>query len=79
MEQEFIDIQDMQKMSGWMLYERRVRDEIDRSIKELQLIEIEGRNQFDIAADLIRLREKINGLSRALEIPEEIKERAGRE
>ncbi len=67
-------ILDIEKMEGWNLYQERVREEISREVDNLRRIEIEGRTLQDVGAEYVRTIQKINGLSRALEIPEEIKE-----
>jgi hypothetical protein len=67
-------ILDIEKMEGWNLYQERVREEISREVDNLRRIEIEGRTLQDVGAEYVRTIQKINGLSRALEIPEEMKE-----
>jgi len=79
MDKEYIAILDMQKMEGWKIYQQRVREEIDMATIQLQDIRREGRTLQDIASEYVTLIERINGLSRALSIAEDIKERAQRE
>jgi hypothetical protein len=74
MNQDFIDIQDIEKMDGWKLYERKVKEEIEIAVNELRKIETEGRNLQDVGSDYIRLIERINTLYLALDIPNQIKE-----
>ena len=74
MNQNFIDIQDIEKMDGWKLYERKVKEEIEIAVNELRKIETEGRNLQDVGSDYIRLIERINTLHLALDIPNQIKE-----
>jgi hypothetical protein len=76
MNEEKRDILDIEKMSGWNLYQRKVREEIEREVDNLSRVEIEGRTLQDIGAEYVRVIQKINGLRRALEIPEEIKEKS---
>ena len=76
MNEEARDILDVEKMAGYQLIRRRIQDEIDQAVKELRLIEREGRTLQDIGAEYVVLIERINGLQKALDIPEEIKERA---
>jgi hypothetical protein len=71
---ESIQIKDIEKMAGWKLYQRKVEEEIKREVDNLRRIEIEGRSLQDIGAEYVRIIQKINGLYRAKEIPEEIKE-----
>lgn len=73
MDQDRVDILDIEKMAGWKLYQQRVIEEKDREVQNLRNIEIEDRTLQDIGADYVRSIQKINGLMRALEIPEEIK------
>lgn len=69
-----IEILDLEKMAGWHTYQERIRKEIEMEWENLRGIKIEGRTREDIASDYITIIQKINGLKRALEIPEEIKE-----
>ncbi len=75
MNQEQIDIQDVEKMAGWKLYQQKLVEERDREVNNLRRVEIEGRTLQDIGAEYVRIIQKINGLSRALEIPQEIKDK----
>ena len=79
MNQNFIDIQDIEKMDGWKLYERKVKEEIEIAVNELRKIETEGRNLQDVGSDYIRLIERINTLHLALDISNQIKEEGLRE
>lgn len=68
------EIQDIEKMEGWAIYQSSIKEEIETEVENLRRIEVEGRTLQDVGAEYVRIVQKINGLSRALEIPEEIKE-----
>jgi hypothetical protein len=67
------EILDIEKMEGWQLYQQQVREEINREVENLRRVDIEGRTLQDIGAEYVRIIQKINGLNRAIEIPEELK------
>lgn len=67
------EILDIEKMEGWKLYQQQVREEVNREVENLRRVEIEGRTLQDIGAEYVRIIQKINGLNRAIEIPEELK------
>ncbi len=73
MDQAKVDILDVEKMAGWKLFQQKIMEERNREIENIRRIEIEGRTLQDVGAEYVRIVQKINGLSRALEIPEEIK------
>lgn len=76
MNEEIRSIQDIEKMEGWKLFQNKVDEEIKRELENLRRIEVEGRAIADIGSEYMTIIQKINGLYRAKEIPQEIKERS---
>ena len=66
-------------MTGWKVLKGRIEEEVEQSLYQLRRLERQGRTLQDIGAEHVRLAEKINGLSRVLEIVEEMKSRAERQ
>jgi len=71
-------IQELQRSEGWVLLEGKIRSEIESAMQEQRQIELSGRNLQEIATDYISITQKINGLSRVLEMVNEYLERMSR-
>lgn len=79
MQQDYLDIQDIEKMEGWKVFQKRLLEEIHRAEHDIRNINRESRTLHEIGAEYVTLAERINGLRRALEIPEEIKRDSSRQ
>ena len=75
MQEDFIAIQDMQKMEGWNLFTRELKERRERAIIDLRNIKREGRTLQDIGAEYVTLVERINSYDQALSIADDIKGR----
>ena len=64
---------DLEKMRGWQTLEAAIHAEIEQNVQNLRRIVIDGRSLQEIGAEYISIIQNINGLSKTLELKDEIR------
>lgn len=73
--QDGLAVMDLERSEGWNVLRSKIESELKACAEEQRAIETKGRPLQEIATDYISVTQKINGLTRVLEMVEEIKER----
>lgn len=67
------DFRDTERTQGWVDFKGDVEKAIAQTYADLSTIDIEGKTTEQIGAEYLRMTERVAGLSRALQIAEDIK------